>query len=214
MPHDLLTLAKLMTSNPNPKPSVPKLAHLGQSTPATTNAYAPSVPIPVYRQLAAELQATRVMLDSLNGQNQQLIQQNQLLRRELDKIVQSALYLQQIVDSSPNGWSQSSYGHPELRNEPTYPIKGPRPMSWGPRPMSSANPSTPGVAPNVFGNLEPGGGVLPDRIVREQAEGRYRPRLFNSSDLNGWWYTLLVVLIVFTAFGAGFLVIRSFVSNR
>lgn len=215
MPNDNLNLAKPMTSNPYPKPSVSKLTAPGQSTPATTNAYAPAVPISVYRQLAAELQATRVMLDSLNAHNHQLVQQNQLLRRELDKIVQSALYLKQIVDSSPDGWSEASYTHPEIRNQPGYQAGTQRPMSWGPRPMSGANASSPGVVPNMFRNLEPSGGILPDRIVREQAEGRHRQRSHSdSSTVNGWLYTLLIILIVISAFGAGFLVIRSFSSNR
>lgn len=213
MPNDNLNPAKPMTSNPYPKPSVSKLTTSGQSTPATTNAYAPAVPISVYRQLAAELQATRVMLESLNAHNQQLVQQNQLLRRELDKIVQSAVYLKQIVDSSPDGWSEASYTHPEMRNQPGYPTGAPRPMSWGPRPMSGVNASGPGVAPNAFRNLQPN--VLPDKIVREQAEGRYRQRSHSdSSTVNGWLYTLLIILIVITAFGAGFLIIRSFTSNR
>ncbi|GET39862.1 hypothetical protein MiSe_46340 [Microseira wollei NIES-4236] len=215
MPNDNLNLAKPMTSNPYPKPSVSKLTNPGQSTPATTNAYAPAVPISVYRQLAAELQATRVMLESLNAHNQQLVQQNQLLRRELDKIVQSAVYLKQIVDSSPDGWSEASYTHPEMRNQSGYPTGGPRPMSWGPRPMSGVNASSPGVAPNAFRNLEPSGGALPDRIVGEQAEGRYRQRSQpDSSTFHGWLYTLLVILVVITAFGAGFLVIRSLASKR
>lgn len=201
-----------MTSNPYPKPSVSKLTTSGPSTPATTNAYAPAVPISVYRQLAAELQATRVMLDSLNAHNQQLVQQNQLLRRELDKIVQSAVYLKQIVDSSPDGWSEASYTHPEIRNQPGYPTGAPRPMSWGPRPMSDVT-SAPGVAAGAYRNLQQN--VLPDKIIREQAQGRYRQRSqSDSSTVNGWLYTLLIILIVITAFGAGFLIIRSFASNR
>jgi cobalamin biosynthesis Mg chelatase CobN len=213
LPNDNLNLAKPMTSNPYPKPSVSKLTTPGQSTPATTNAYAPAVPISVYRQLAAELQATRVMLESLNAHNQQLVQQNQLLRRELDKIVQSAVYLKQIVDSSPDGWSEAGYTHPEIINQQGYQTGAPRPMSWGPRPMSGVNASGSGVAPNAFKNLQQS--VLPDKILREQAEGRYRQRSqSDSSTVNGWLYTLLIILIVITAFGAGFLVIRAFTSNR
>ncbi len=211
---DINATGRDMTSNPYPKPSVSKLTAPAQSTPVAANAYAPAVPISVYRQLAAELQATRVMLDSLNAHNQQLVQQNQLLRRELDKIVQSAVYLKQIVDSSPDGWSQASYTHPEIRNQPGYQTGEPRPMSWGPRPMSGVNAPSPGVAPNAYRNLQPSAGVLPDRIVKEQAQGRYRQPSAGSSSVNGWLYTLLIVLIVVSAFGAGFLLIRSFASNR
>ena len=206
-----------MTSNPNPKPSVPKLATTGQSTPVPTSAYAPSVPISVYRQLAAELQATRVMLDSLNAQNQQLAKQNQQLRREIDKVAQSVLYLQQIADSSSTTWGNLPYSHPELRAEPGYPAGGSRPVSWGPRPVSGVNPSNPAVdVTNVFRDGESTGGFLPEKLVREQAEGRYRQRrqLERGSDVNGWWYTLMVVLIVITAFGAGFLIMRPLLSRR
>lgn len=207
-----------MTSNPNPKPSVSKLTTTNQSAPIPTTTYAPSVPISVYRQLAAELQATRVMLDSLNAQNQQLAQQNQQLRREIDKVAQSVRYLQQVADSSSTTWGNLPYSHPELKAEPGYPPGGSsRPLSWGSRPASGANPSNPAVdVTNVFRDGESTGGFLPDKLVREQAEGRYRQRrqLERGSDVNGWWYTLMVVLIVITAFGAGFLIMRPLLSRR
>ena len=88
-------------------------------------------------------------------------------------------------------------------------------MSWGPRPMSGVNASSPGVAPNALRNLQPSGGVLPDRIVTEQAEGRYRQTSqSDSSTVNGWLYILLIILIVITAFGTGFLLIASLASKR
>src|ERR671932_1404082 len=67
--------------------------------PTPGNKYSPSVPISVYRELAAELQAAQAMLESLKAQNQQLVKQNQQLRQEVEKAVQSAQHLQQIVAS-------------------------------------------------------------------------------------------------------------------
>ncbi|NET39889.1 MAG: hypothetical protein F6K19_49375 [Cyanothece sp. SIO1E1] len=67
---------------------------------AVPNSYAPAVPISVYRELAEELQATKSMLESVNGQNQQLAKQNQQLRQEIEKVVQSALQLRQMADAN------------------------------------------------------------------------------------------------------------------
>lgn len=196
---------------------MPNITKAPQSRPVSTSAYAPSVPISVYRQLAAELQATRVMLDSLNAQNQQLAQQNQLLRREIEKIVNSVVHLQQMADTSVQaGWSQTPYPYPELRNQPSYPVAGPKPMPGRPRPVSGVNPSAPVVdVPNVFMDGT-SGGVYPENLVREQAENRYRYRsqMERTSDINGWWYTLGVVLVVMVAFGAGFLIMKPFLMKR
>jgi len=49
------------------------------------NPYLLSVPLSVYRELAAELQAAEAMLDSCNAQNQHLAKQNQQLRQEISK---------------------------------------------------------------------------------------------------------------------------------
>jgi hypothetical protein len=62
--------------------------------------HSPSVPISVYRELATELKATQAMVDALNNQNQQLTQQNQLLRQEMLKFADSAAHLKQAVEAS------------------------------------------------------------------------------------------------------------------
>ncbi|MEL6353240.1 MAG: hypothetical protein AAFR58_16025 [Cyanobacteria bacterium J06627_28] len=84
-----------------------KNAEFTQSAP--TN-YAPSVPMSVYRELAAELRANKAVIDSLNSRNQQLIQQNQRLKKEIHNVVQATLNLGQFAgvarpagqDSVPN----------------------------------------------------------------------------------------------------------------
>jgi TolA-binding protein len=69
------------------------------TVPPSTNKYSASVPISVYRELAAELQAAQTTIDSLRSQNQQLVKQNQQLQQQVEKVVHSAQHLQQIVSS-------------------------------------------------------------------------------------------------------------------
>ena len=86
--------------------STPSSQHT--SSPAATPAYSPSVPLSVYRELAVELQAAQALLDSLNVQNQHLTRQNQQLRQEIEKAVQSILHLQQVVDANTgSSWSET-----------------------------------------------------------------------------------------------------------
>lgn len=196
---------------------MPNLSNAGHHPQNAPGAYSPSVPMSLYRELAAELQATKVMLDSLNNQNQQLNQQNHLLRREVEKVVQSALYLQQVADSSTPNWSQPSYNHPEIGFEPSRPVSEPRPT---PRRRSSAsNPHARLSAIDnqaAFGDVEPESAVFQERLVIEQPEtrSRRRPQPEKSSEVNGWWVTLAIVLIVISAFGAGFLIMRPLLPKR
>ena len=59
--------------------------------------YAPSVPMSVYRELAAELRANKAVIDSLNDRNQQLLEQNQRLKQEIHSVVQATLNLGQFA---------------------------------------------------------------------------------------------------------------------
>ncbi len=67
----------------------------------------------VYRELAAELRANKAVIDSLNSRNQQLLNQNQMLRQEIHNVVQATLSLGQAagvarqasVDTSHSGFS-------------------------------------------------------------------------------------------------------------
>ncbi|MFB2771387.1 hypothetical protein ACE1AT_19170 [Pelatocladus sp. BLCC-F211] len=70
-------------------------------TPSTTTQhYSPSVPLSVYRDLAAELQAAQAKINALTAQQAQVTQENQLLREEIAKAIQSVLQLQKLLDAS------------------------------------------------------------------------------------------------------------------
>jgi hypothetical protein len=81
------------------------------TSPENSNTYSPSVPISLYREVTAELQAAQAMLDSLKTHNQQLVQQNQQLRREVETVVQVSQQLQQVVNSAQ---SVTQTGMPQM----------------------------------------------------------------------------------------------------
>ena len=85
------------------------------------------------------------------------------------------------------------------------------------RSVSKATPSAPGVdISNIFPEMEPTDSGLPAKLVIEQPEtrNRRRPQPEKSSEVNGWWLTLAIVLIVVTAFGAGYLIMRPMLPKR
>lgn len=176
--------------------------------PTSANKYSPSVPISVYRELAAELQAAQALVDTLKAQNQQLVKQNQQLRQEVEKVVQSAQNLQQMVASlgSVSGVEVPSLKfvmQPEPR--PAASIPPPQPVASVPAIEFPAPPQAPEPIPSPY----------PETLVIEQEDSRSRrtPPLEGLSDVNGWVLILAILLIVLTAFGTGFLIVRPLLKN-
>lgn len=194
-----------MTSHLNTKPPMHNVTASSYSGQTAANGYAPSVPISVYRELAAELQATRAMLDSLNSQNQSLVKQNQHLRTEVDKVVQSALQLQKVAGLqqplSRSVTAEVAYARPDIVVEPSY---------FSPEPTRSMPRSfTPRPEP-----IEPT--VISEKLYTEQAETRPRRSSpsAQSPELGGFWLAAVIFLIVISAFGAGFMIVRPFLPSR
>jgi hypothetical protein len=163
--------------------------------PTSTSKYSPSVPISVYRELAAELQAAQTMVDSLKAQNQQLVKQNQQLRQEVEKVVQSAQHLQQIVYS--------------LGTVSGVEVPQPRPvMQPEPRPVAPPPPPPP--------QPEPPYSPYGETLVIEQEETRSRRTSVSEgiSDVSGWLLVVAILLIVLTAFGTGFLIVKPLLNNN
>lgn len=77
--------------------SCPPIGRPAGSKTANAGSYAPSVPMSVYRELAAELQATKAMVNSLSRQNHDLAQQNRVLKQEIHRAVQVTLTLGQLA---------------------------------------------------------------------------------------------------------------------
>ncbi len=74
-----------------------KPSHHANPIQSAPTHYAPSVPMSVHRELAAELRANKAVIDSLNSRNQQLLDQNQRLKQEIHNVVQATLSLGQFA---------------------------------------------------------------------------------------------------------------------
>jgi hypothetical protein len=152
---------------------------------------ASAVPISVYKELAAELQATRAMIESLNNRNQQLIQQNQMIRQEVERVVQASFNLQQIVDfTTPpeHGLNQtiadlSAHSNRDLERSPQNHLS-----TESDRPLS-----------NELFTEEPS---RPQSIQKE------------SKTLGNMGILLTVLIVVLTAFGLGFVTVKQLLPSR
>lgn len=202
----------------------------------------PSVPISVYRELATELKATQAMVDSLTQQNRQLSQQNQMLRHEMLSFAESADRLRQAVEISqpqvPQAMAQNPVvaHHPvagaesfagiaspedEQFAEPSQPTERfsesmgagvsnlanhltklvtpkPKKEQPGPRPVAKRQPATGPQVLYTEERLEPS--------HSSQSSG-------GSADLSGLWLATTILLIVVSAFGAGFLIMKPLLNN-
>lgn len=190
-----------------------------------SNAPLSSVPISLYRELCDELRHKNAELEATNQQNQRLLQQNQQLRQELHQLVQRVVQTQQVVtqmatddlsqpalssvmparsvhrqvmrsvqDQNPAATSPS-----DLESIGTI---GPQPL---PIPIVSPNPlkSPPSKSPEWI-NAEPDS--LATRLWTQTSTF--------TQDLQGWKLAVMMGVIVFSAFGAGFLIVRPFMAQQ
>ncbi|MES1022409.1 hypothetical protein ABN584_05855 [Gloeocapsa sp. BRSZ] len=150
--------------------------------------YSPSVPLSVYKELVAQLQATEAKINLLSAENYALAKQNQQLRQEIETAVQSVIRLQQIVDSTP----------PYSPNyQATRPAASSRSTQRRKKTVLPKQTSTVG------------------RLHTEQEDGRYRRRVSpTASEVNGWGLAIAILVIIVSAFGAGYLIVGPLRSNR
>lgn len=169
---------------------------------AASQAPSPSVPISVYRQLAAELQATQAMVDSLNAKNQDLTLQNQTLRQEIHRFAQSAIALKSLVE--PN---QLAVGAPKLTQQTATRTNPSHPSHPEAAPQPSLEETATAAA--IAARLRPIDPASPREELFTEAQALPNlPQEKRPRNLGGLWLTLTIVLIMVTAFGAGFLVVR------
>lgn len=198
-----------MTSELNMRPSTRPAPPPGRSVTRSKTGHqpashqVPSVPITVYRELATELQMTHAQLDSLSLQNRHLAQQNQQLREEISHIVQSALQLQQLVDSfQPGSFAIADPLEADPSHTPAPPPTGPPGERPGPAGSPASFQEATGMAP-------------PTPRFTEQPEfpRSVRMRPPRSHDMGGLWLTVMIFIIIATAFSAGFFIMRPFLNS-
>jgi hypothetical protein len=178
---------------PNAKPAEPPV------TPPASSSYAPSVPISLYREVANELQSAKTRAESLRLQNQELLQQNQHLRIEIERVVQSALQLRQAAEAHSSTSSSAvlpdaALSAVEVHFDP--PIAPPSPLPPPPAPPSLPHPPRQPI------------------FTEQQPQQRRTTQVEKNSELGGWWLILAILVIVVTAFGTGFLIVRPLLPHR
>jgi hypothetical protein len=136
-----------MQANPVFKPTT---SQSGYQT--SQSGYQASVPVTVYRELAAELQSAQAKLSFFQLQNEQLTKQNQMLLQEFEAIAQSTDRVQTILTQSNLPDSKltdvlagirassqinpaPSRGNPQPQGRP--PVSQPRPVD---KPPTQASP--------------------------------------------------------------------------
>ncbi|WP_009632394.1 hypothetical protein [Synechocystis sp. PCC 7509] len=159
-----------------------------QNLPQPNVAYAPSIPVSVYKELAIQLQASKALSEALNAQNQQLLRQNQQLQQELNKAIESVVYWRQINNAQKT---------PDRSFEQTQSVDhNSSPSAYGSLPFL---PKPTKIAP----------------VISEQEQGRYRrPSPASDAKISSWSLAIAIGLIMVTAFGAGYFMMRPLVRSR
>ena len=168
---------------------------------AGAQAQSPSVPISVFRDLAAELQATYATINALTTQNQELSQENQLLRQEINKVVKSTLHLQNLVDSyASTRYNQIPHPSPYIRNETNFPVPLADPDQQIPRPSASFVTASP--------VLEISNSIPEPIFIEEEEVEYYTSTEAEAATVSSWWFIFAILLIVLMGFGTGYLIVR------
>ncbi|MBN3961654.1 hypothetical protein [Nostoc sp. NMS8] len=179
----------------------------------TTQAYPPSVPLSVYRELSTELQAAQARLNALTTQNQHLAQENQLLRQEITKVVESFSRLQNFVDShTTSSYHQANQASGDFQSAAKQPVASARPRQQ----VSRSRPSVPKAPPEKSRRQDFSTPATetnfpipePVFIEEQQVSYYYSTTEPDTKGINGWWLIITILLIMLTAFSAGYFVVR------
>ncbi|AVH70564.1 hypothetical protein [Nostoc sp. 'Lobaria pulmonaria (5183) cyanobiont'] len=186
--------------------------HRNSPTP-TTQAYPPSVPLSVYRELSTELQAVQARLNALTIQNQQLAQENQLLRQEITKVVESFSRLQNFVDSHATpSYHQANQASDDVKSAAKQPVTQARPPQQVSRSRPSVVPKTPPEKSRRqdFSTpvMEMNFPISEPVFIEEQQVNYYSTTEPDVKGINGWWLIITILLIMLTAFSAGYFIVR------
>jgi hypothetical protein len=190
-------------------------------TPVQTKSVklAPSVPISIYRELSVDLQVTQANINALQVENLQLAEQNQQLRHDLEQLAAQTQQVVQRFRHSPIGSADEALMLDELgfdaasattRSQMLDQLYRALPSDYAPlseadaiadaAPLSSRLPAMPKLAMPAIPRA---------KKFSVQAQPAHRSvATAIEGDLNGWKLTLVMALIVLSAFGAGFLVVR------
>jgi uncharacterized protein YigA (DUF484 family) len=201
----------------------PRMAATPTTGTPSKPSYTTSVPMSVFREVSTDLRGTQNELTSLKRANQALLQQNQYLKLEMQRVAEQT---QEVVNGfvdveNPVELLNRSMAESivvEDRLEPDYE------SHWNafepPLPQVPVRMAMPRIKVNRRPQAVRSSQTLsqPQPILGFLQEARARltfPEQGSTvaSELSGWKLTMLMMIIVLSAFGAGFLIVRPLMSN-
>ncbi|MEB3357326.1 MAG: hypothetical protein VKK04_11420 [Synechococcales bacterium] len=227
---------------PSPKSASPASKTRSKQSTADASARPSSVPISVYRELAAELKNTKILLEAVTAQNQQLLTQNQQLRHEAEQILaatQSLRHLMQADVAPPvltpdtsgavavDGVDGNSAKTSQLEADLSPDGTAPKPQALADEELAAAlnrvfaaQPGQPPISEASQSRTEaiatPPGQAIPKISHTEQSGGRIGASAQASGaprEMSNLWLVLTVIVVIITAFGAGFLMVLPFIQQ-
>jgi regulator of replication initiation timing len=200
----------------------PRMAATPTTGTPSKPSYTTSVPMSVFREVSTDLRGTQNELTTLKRQNQQLLQQNQYLKLEMQRlaeqtqeVVNGFVDVENPVELLNRSMAESIAVEETL--EPDYEshwnaFEPPLPQV----PVRMAMPRIKVNRPQVVRQSQSLSQPQPILGFLQEARARLAfPEQGASvaSELTGWKLTMLMMLIVLSAFGAGFLIVRPLMSN-
>jgi hypothetical protein len=187
--------------------SANQLPHQSVATPpqAAVTLRPPSVPMAIFRELSADLQATHANIESLQADNFELAAQNQQLRHDLEQL---AAQTQEVVQRFRHTAIETAAEDAMMLDELGFDAESAQSRS---QVLDQLYRALPGYAPDdqrAIGGQKPKAKVRPPQFSSQASLPNRFAASASDADLTGWKLTLVMALIVFSAFGAGFLVVR------
>lgn len=200
-----------------------------------------AVPVSLYRELCSELQEKNGEVNALTLKNQRLLDENQQLRQELQRLVQMVMHTHHQVSQIPSADSKAGLSEQfleqfnvsaSIENAPAKlnpavsknaPFKNAAPKNAAKPtaqslsiPATSLQPSRRSVPVSAPVLTNP----TPDR--EEWITGTHQPMAQRwlqqgstmAQELRGWRLALVISLIILSAFGAGFLIVRPLLNQQ
>ncbi len=186
-----------------------------QPSASANQAYSASVPLSVYRELAAELQAAQVAIHQVTQKNEHLAQENHVLRQEIAKTVNAVLHLQNAVNCSakPTYTCMADSVLNQTFVEASEKQYAPQNNQYKRQNVTQKREKRPRKSP-VIPQVDIFSEPLPEPVFIEEEADYYYPEESELSQVSGWWLIFAIVLIIFMGFGAGYVVVRPLLENH
>lgn len=179
-----------------------------------------AVPVSLYREICGELREKSGQVETLQLNNQRILQENQQLRQEIQRLVQMVMHTHHQVtqmsefqtEPTPNA-AETFHPASDLRHPtPVVPPSATQPTT---RQNRTQMPARSIVASTMVPFSLPATHKREDWITGQEPLAQ---RLFNQTsaitqDLRGWKLAMVISLIILSAFGSGFLIVRPLISQ-